>query len=105
MIKNSKHLFKMFSKRLLCKHDYRPYCVTESREEFERVPYPIRKIMEKNFGTSADYEKGDHMWVSGCTRICIKCGKKIRKWNPPEERCNEIERLKKLGLETNKPNL
>ena len=105
MIKNSNYSSNKFFKQLFCKHDYRPYCETESLKDFEKMPYYLRKIMEDNIGVSADYKKCSHMWVSSHYRICIKCGKKIRKWNSKEEGIKEIKRLENLGLETNEPNL
>lgn len=90
-------------KRFFCKHDYRPYCYTETKEQFEKLPYELRKIREKNMGISAEYKES--IWAAGVTKVCIKCGKKKHKWNSPEEIHAEVNRLEKLGLKTNDPML
>lgn len=90
-------------KRFFCKHDYRPYCYTETKEEFEKLPYELRKIREREMGISAEYKES--IWTAGVTKVCIKCGKKKHNWNSPEEILAEVNRLEKLGLKTNAPTL
>lgn len=90
-----------YLKQLFCKHDFRPYCFTESREEFEKIPYEIRLLRQECLGISAEYEP--LISCFGSTKICVKCGRKIRKANTHEEMNAEILRLYSLNLKTNNP--